>query len=552
MAVIDFEFNRLKEEIGKDLSLEELETILFDFGLEIDSYDPETDLLKIEVTAERIDLLSFVGFKRALESYLSLKKYTPIKAKESGKQVIVDQSAVNYGNYTVCAVVKNLSLDDQKIKEIINVQEKLHLTYGRKRKSVAIGVYPLDKISFPITFNADFPENIKFVPLGETKEMNGHDIIKCHPTGKEYAHLLESRQRYLFFKDSKDKILSMPPIINSNDVGKVSLDTKDVFLECTGQNLSKLKNTMNILVSMFSDFGGEVYSLEIIYPDHKIISPDTVERKMVVSSKYINQLLGTNLTIKEIISNLEKMMFSCKALEDETVQVSIPIFRTDILHENDIADDVLRGYSIGNITPSYSDVHFNGERLKISIFQEQLITSMVSMGFIEILPFTLSSKKDSFENFNIKGEKYIPLGFSAESSINIVGNWIIPKLFKALTNNQHKAFPQKLFACDFVVVENKSLDILSENRLHLAAVIANSKITFTEISSTLLALVKLIGKDLKLKEKEYPFYIKGRSAAVFIDDMEVGHIGEFLPDVLKNHNYTMPVCGFEIDLFRLV
>jgi phenylalanyl-tRNA synthetase beta chain len=172
---------------------------------------------------------------------------------------------------------------------------------------------------------------------------------------------------------------------------------------------------------------------------------------------------------------------------------------------------------------------------------------MISMGFLEILPFVLSSKKDSFENFNIKGEKYIPLGFSAESSINIVGNWIIPKLFKALTNNQHKSFPQKLFACDYVVVENKHEENLSENKLHLASVIANSKISFTEISSYLLSLTNVFGKTLTLKPKEYPFYIKGRSAAVFIDGSEVGHIGEFSPEILENHNYTMPVCGFEID-----
>jgi phenylalanyl-tRNA synthetase beta chain len=547
MAVIDFEFNRLKKEIGKDLSLEKLEEILFDFGLEIDSYDKETDLLKIEVTAERIDLLSFVGFKRALESYLSLKKYTPFSLKDSKQKVIVDRSATNYGNHTMCAIVKNLNLDSEKIKEIINVQEKLHLTYGRKRKSVAIGVYPLDKITFPITFMADFPENIKFIPLGETKEMTGFDIIKNHPTGQEYSYLVKDKQKYLFFKDSNEKILSMPPIINSQETGRVLESTKEVFLECTGQNLTKLKNTMNILTSMFADFGGDVYSLEIEYFDKKIISPDVSLRKMVVSLKYINQLLGIKLTLKEAIANLEKMMFICNKQSDDLIEVTIPIFRTDILHENDIADDVLRGFAINNITPTYSDVHFNGERLKESIFQEQIITSMVGMGFIEILPFVLSSKKDSFENFNIKGEKYIPLGFSAESSINIVGNWIIPKLFKALTNNQHKSFPQKLFACDYVVLENKELDTLSENKLHLAAVIANSKISFTEISSYLLSLTNVLGKTLRLKEKDYPFYIKGRSAAVIINDDEVGHIGEFSPEVLENHNYTMPVCGFEID-----
>jgi len=550
MAVIDIEFSKLKNEINRnDLTIAELEEVLFDFGLEIDNYDSETDILKIEITAERTDLLSFVGFKRALMAYMSINKYVPYKLSDSGKKVIVDSSAVNYGNYTMCAIVKNLSLDDDKIKEIIAVQEKLHLTYGRKRKSVAIGVYPLDKISFPITFQADFPEDIKFIPLGETKEMTGKQIIDEHPTGKEYAYLLEGKQRYLYFKDSNNKILSMPPIINSNDTGKVTIDTKDLFLECTGPNLLKLKHTMNILVSMFADFGGEISSLEINYPNKKIISPDFSDRKMIVSLKSMNQILGTKIDMKQAVVDLERMMYSVKEVSADELEVTIPVFRTDIMHENDIADDLIRAYTLSKINPTFADVSFVGEKLDSSVIQDQMINSMAGMGFIEILPFVLSSKKDSFENFNLKPENYIPLGFSAESSINIVGTWIIPKLFKALVNNQHKSFPQKLFACDYVVDENKKEDTLSENKLHLAAVIANSKISFTEISSYLLALTSVFGKRLELKAKEYPFYIKGRSASVFIDGRDVGHIGEFSPEVLQNHNYTMPVCGFEFEVF---
>ncbi len=550
MAIIDIEFNKLKKEIKKEeLTIEELEEILFDFGLEIDSYDKETDLLKVEITAERIDLLSFVGFKRALEAYLGLKNYIPFSVKSSGNKVIVDKSAIEYGNYTMCAIIKNLSLNDEKIKEIISVQEKLHLTYGRKRKSVSIGVYPLDKISFPITFKTDSPDNIKFIPLEETKEMTGKEIIENHPTGKEYSYLLENKFKYLFFKDSNNKILSMPPIINSNDTGKVTENTKDVFLECTGSNFLKLKNTMNILCSMFSDFNGEVYTLEIIYPDKTIISPDITENKIKISLKNVNKILGCKINKSEINLLLEKMMFTkINFITDDLIEINVPIFRTDIMHENDIIDDISRAYTFSKIEPTFSDVHSIGERLKISILQEEIINSMVSMGFIEILPFTLSSIKDNFENFNLKAEKYIPLGFSAESSINMVGNWLYPKLFKTLINNQHKSFPQKIFSCDFVVSENKKEDNLSENKLHLAAIISNSKISFTEISSNLLSLTNVFGKKLIFKEKEFPFYIKGRSAAVIINDKEVGHIGEISPKILKNHNYFMPVCGFEIEI----
>ncbi|NCC71483.1 hypothetical protein EOM09_07965, partial [bacterium] len=136
------------------------------------------------------------------------------------------------------------------------------------------------------------------------------------------------------------------------------------------------------------------------------------------------------------------------------------------------------------------------------------------MGFIEILPFILSSKKETFNNFNLKEENYVPLGFSAESSINIIGTWIIPRLFKVLINSQHKSFPQKIFSCDYVVVRNDLKETFSENRLHLAALISNSKVSFTEIVSHLLSLTNVFGKKLSLKQKDFPFYISGRSATV--------------------------------------
>jgi len=52
---------------------------------------------------------------------------------------------------------KNLNLNEARIKEIIQLQEKLHITYGRNRKKVAIGIYPLEKIKFPIRFLAKSP-----------------------------------------------------------------------------------------------------------------------------------------------------------------------------------------------------------------------------------------------------------------------------------------------------------------------------------------------------------------------------------------------------------
>jgi len=549
MANIEISFERVKEDLKRsDLTIDQLSDILFDFGLEIDSYDESTDALKIEITAERIDLLSEHGFLRALKTYLDVDASKRYSVKSSGCSVIVDKSAVGYGNYTMCAIVKGLSFDDSKIKEIIAVQEKLHATYGRKRRLASLGIYPLDKIKFPIKLFADAPEKIKFVPLSEAREMTGKEIITNTETGREYANLVDGKDKYLFFIDSNKNILSMPPIINSEMTGRVTEETKDIFIECTGSNLVKLKYLMSILVTLFIDLGGEAYSLEINYPDQKIISPDLVYVKKIISVKKVNIILGIDIDAESASKLLKRMGYFTKVINKDKVEVEIPPYRSDVMHDYDIIDDIGRAYGFSNIKLKEPKIFTVGSLDDISEKQDNIVKIMTGIGLCEVMPLTLSSEKASFGNFNIQGKDYVSLGFSAESSFNIVSNWLIPKLFSCLLNNQHRSFPQKIFACDEVVVLDMKEETRSKNILKTACLIADAKVTFTEISAILLALCNSLGLKLSLEKKDYPFYISGRSAKVIVNGREAGHIGEVSPEVISNNSYSFPVAGFEVEI----
>ena len=162
------------------------------FGTPLESLTDEE--VELEISANRPDLLSAYGFLRAFQAYkgkkTGLKKYT-------------------VAHDTVCAVVKNLSLTDATLKEMIQLQEKLALTLGRQRRKFGIGVYPLEKINFPARYEARKPADIEFIPLGFTKPMNAHQILQKHPMGKAYAHLLNGAERFPIFTDAKKQILSL-------------------------------------------------------------------------------------------------------------------------------------------------------------------------------------------------------------------------------------------------------------------------------------------------------------------------------------------------------
>ena len=207
-----------RKEVEKHIKLDEktIDRIMM-LGIPVESLTNEE--IEIQVLPNRPDLLSMHGFLRAVKSFLGketgLKRYKINKGDKNYK-VKIDPSVKSIRPYTACAIVKGLKLDNSKIKEIIDIQEKIHTTLGRNRKKLAIGIYPLEKIALPIKYEARLPKDIKFLPLESDKEMNGLEILQRHPTGRDYAHLLQDLDKFPIFVDAKGKILSMPPIINSH------------------------------------------------------------------------------------------------------------------------------------------------------------------------------------------------------------------------------------------------------------------------------------------------------------------------------------------------
>ena len=215
------EFEKL---VGKELPLEQLKDRISMLGTDLEKI--EGNEIHVEIFPNRPDMLSEQGFARAFSSFIGVK--TGLKKYEvaySGQKVIIESSVQEVRPFTVCAIVKGLTFTEERIREIIQIQEKLHVTYGRNRKKCAIGVYPVEKITFPIRYKADAPEKIIFQPLEASGKMNAAEILEQHKTGKEYSHLLQGHKKHPFFIDAKNEILSMPPIINSHITGRVTEQT---------------------------------------------------------------------------------------------------------------------------------------------------------------------------------------------------------------------------------------------------------------------------------------------------------------------------------------
>lgn len=542
MATVVFPRAQFEKEIGRlDEKMEERIAML---GTPVEKITK--DEVEIEVFPNRPDLLSYHGFKRAFLSFLEkrtgMQKYKINKPRENYK-VIADSSLRDIRPHTVCAVIKGLKFDSDKIKEIIEIQEKLHLTLGRKRKKLAIGIYPLEKIKFPVKFMALEPDKIKFTPLDHDKDISGLEILQKHPTGREYAHLLSGKARFPVFIDANDEVLSMPPVINSEKTGRVTEKTKDVFVECSGFDLNTLNKCLNIIVSVLADMGGEIYEIEVDYGREKRITPDFEPEVIKINPANVNKLLGLDLKENEIKRMVEKMGYN----SNKNI-VEIPPWRIDILHEVDIIEDIAIAYGYENFVPEIPAISTIGQISPEEILKRKVSDILTGLNLLEVSNYHLTTIEDQFEKMDEKEDSYIPLE-NSKTDYNILRKDLSHYLLKILSENVDNEFPQKIFEIGKIFCLKNGLPH-EKNSIGMAITPGN----FTEAKQILDYLFRMLNLDMKLEEpKESPaHFVKGRVAEVKLENKILGFIGEIHPKILKNWRIRMPVALVEMDFDEIL
>jgi len=544
MPTITISREVFEQYVGKKLAVDKLRDRISYLGTDLEEVNDKE--IVVEIFPDRPDMLSVQGFARAFSSFVGVKtglrKY---KIEPSNEKMIVEKSVSNVRPYTACAIVKNMHFDDEKIKEVIDIQEKLHITYGRHRKKVAIGIYPFEKIKTPIRFLAEDPKDIVFQPLEFNKKMNALEIIKSHPAGKEYGYLLEGMKKFPVFRDANNEVLSVPPIINSHKTGKISEKTKDIFIECSGFDFGIMKKCLNMIVAALYEMGGHVYSMELFYGNKKFITPDLRPEEMKVDINYINRLLGLNLKENEI-----KKLFERMGYEYKNKKVFIPAYRADIKHQVDLAEDIAIAYGFENFKEVIPHVATIAEENKFEIFKRKISELLAGLGFLEASTYNLTNKEFQCKKMNTE-VSLISLANSISSDYDMLRAWMIPSSIEILSENTHHEFPQKIFTIGTIFKKNNKFDTNIEENERIAVTISSDKTDYTEIRQALDYLFRSIGIKYNISEADHTSFIQGRVGRVSVNEKNVAYIGEINPQVLANWGLEMPVTSFELNLSEL-
>ena len=530
--------------------------------------------IEIEIFPDRTDLLSHETISRAARAFLNSLNDSPnLEIKQGEITLEVDKSLQNLRPVILGAVVRgvdngtNYREKDDFIQSLMDHQEKLHLTLGRKRKFASIGVHDLSQLSPPFKV-ISVDKKYKFTPLAEEKEMSIEDILKSHPKGKEYAHLMSELKEYPVIIDAEDRVLSFPPIING-DHTTVNEQTRDFFIDVTGWDERSCEACLLLICLSLAERGGVIESIQIKNWDQELLSvPRGDSKSHKVPDRLIRNILGIELSKTEIADSIKKMggelietrtvtngpdkiekWADCIVGEKEHV-ISMPRWRNDIMHPVDIVEDIAIGYGYDNLPEQLSAVHLDAIPLPSSNLKRRISSSLCALGLQETQSLTLSNKRDQFERVRwIEENKSTIISNPITKEHTMLRQYILPSLLNLLAANRHHELPQRVHELGDVVRD-------SENKTRLSWACAEVGGGFSAAKGIASSLLRDLGANLSevkwegINQEEGP-WIKGRGARVIIDGIEVGQIGEIDPKVSFEFGLKVPIQAGEFDVDAL-
>ncbi len=542
MPVITLDTEELRSLLGEAVTLDELKSKIPMMGAEIEAADEKQILA--EFFPNRPDLYSVEGVARALKGFMSfqtgLASY-PVAAARA--KLVVEPSVEAVRPFIACGMVRDIQVDDALIRSLMQMQEKLHLTVGRKRRKVAIGVHDAARLKPPYVYRAVKPKEVKFVPLGKTEAMDLGEILAKHEKGVDYAPILDGKERYPIIQDSEGQVLSFPPIINGT-VTEVTEATGEIFLDVTGTDFRTNCVVLNIIAAALADRGGKLEAVEVQYRDKTHNLPDLSPVELSIEAGCVKKMLGVDLPHAEIVGALERMRYGAKAA-GTAIHVKVPAYRSDVIHQIDLVEDIGIGYGYEKIPLTLPKDSTFAKARAIDSVSDAAADSLVGMGYLEASTLTLSSEEDQFDRMQLPRGPVTKILNPATEDNTCLRLSLLPGLMATLRANKHRELPQRLFECGDVVVAHA-------NARRCAAASTHPLASFAEMKSAVLALVRDLGvPDAIIAGAESQSFIKGRCASVSANGIQLGTFGELHPQVVTAFGLQNPVAAMELDLTKI-
>ncbi|CAB4279240.1 unnamed protein product [Prunus armeniaca] len=589
MPTVSVGRDRLFEALGRAYTQEEFEEVCFSFGIELDDVTTEKAIIrkekhldddavdedeeviyKIEVPANRYDLLCLEGLAQALRVFSREEEVPTYKlaniSKESMIKMHVKPETSSIRPHVVCAVLRGVTFTEASYNSFIDLQDKLHQNICRRRTLVAIGTHDLDTLQAPFTYEALPPSSINFVPLKQAKNFRADELMEFYRSDlklKKFLHIIENSPVFPVLYDNNRTVLSLPPIINGAH-SAITLKTKNVFIECTATDLTKAKIVLNTIVTAFSAYCErkfEIEPVEVVYSDGKsYIYPDLSIYNMDVSLPYVNGTIGVSLEAEEVTDLLNRMQLHAEQSVSGDITVFVPPTRSDILHPCDVMEDVAIAYGYNNI-PKRKPASL--KPLALNELTDRIKLEIAMDGFTEVLTFILGSWRENFAMLNRKDDKSkaVVVGNPRSSDFELVRTSLMPGVLKTVGHNKDHPKPMKIFEVGDIALLDEKKDVGATNRRQLAALFCGASSGFELIHGLVDRVMEAIGAAFVpigddsgyfIKPSDEPEFLPRRQASIIYKGKNIGTFGIVHPEVLNNFDIPDPCSFVELNIESLL
>ena len=555
----------LDEEINKaGLNTEEI------IGKPISLIVGEGDyIFNVEITANRGDLVSVIGFARECSIVLKKRVSVPqvnIYDSFGGNIDITIENPKSCYKYTG-RLINNITIApspdwiQQKLKKcgvnpinnIVDITNYVMLEYGQP-----LHAYDFDKLKGGKIIVRDAKNGEKITLLdGREVELNEEVLIIAdeeNPIGIAGVMGGDSTK----IEDSTKNILIESAYFDHIAVKKSSIATntktdasyrfeRDIDHTAT---LQALNRAVDLIVNLNSE-------CKISSRAKEVNTKQFEATKIIFDCELVKRYLGLNMNIGEISSIFKRYDFNVSALGENTLKVEVPFYRHDLSIAEDLVEEIARVYGYNNISSNIPHIKcnpINTDYEEISLIKHK----MASYGLYETKQYSMGDSS-IFKRFGIDEEKFIKVVNPLTSEMDVLRPTALASLLNNVIYNQnHRHKNGALFEVGNIFYKNG--DKFIEEK-HLSAVMFglyqeklwNKDARVYDFFDMSGVIEELLIKDLKCSDynlvaKENNLFVPTISAEVVIFGEKIGIIGKLHPKILEIFDINTDVYYLDIDI----
>ena len=526
-------------------------------------------IFNVEITANRGDLVSIIGFARecslVLERRVSIPSVNTYDAAGGNIDITVEnqESCYKYVGRLIKDITVGHSPDWMQkrlkmcginpINNIVDVTNYVMLEYGQP-----LHAYDFDKIKDGkvIVRNARSGEKITLLDGREIDLTD--DVLVIADSEKPIGVAgvmggdgtkIESETKTILIESAYfDHIAVKKSTIATNTKTDASYRfERDIDHTLT---LAALNRVVDLIVTL--DNGCKIASRS------KEVNVKQFDANIIVfDCGLVKRYLGLNMNKMEISSIFKRYGFKAVALGENNLKVEIPYYRHDLSIAEDLIEEIARVYGYNNISSNVPHIKcnpINTDYSEVSFVKHR----MASYGLYETKQYSMGDS-NVFKAMGIEEEKLIKVVNPLTNEMDVLRPTTLASLLNSVAYNQnHRHKNGALFEVGNIFY--KENDSFVEEK-HLSAVMfglyqeklwnkESRAYDFFDMSGV---IEELLIKDLKCSDynlipKEHKWLIPTMSGEIVIFGEKIGIIGRLHPKLLKLFDISGEVYFLDIDI----